>query len=36
MKRMAFLLGGLVLAVSAGQATADPGHQKPRITVMRW
>lgn len=36
MKRMAFLLASLVLAVSAGQAAADPGHQKPRITVMRW
>ncbi len=36
MKRMAFLLASLILTVSAGGATADPGHQKPRITVMRW
>lgn len=36
MKRMVMLLASLVLAVSAGQAMADPGHRRPRITVMRW
>jgi len=38
MKRLALVVMGLLLLVvfSGFESAADPGHEKPRITVMRW
>jgi hypothetical protein len=33
---MMLLLIGVLLVVTAGEVAADPGHTKPRITIMRW
>lgn len=36
MRRTSLLLAIVMLALGIGPAQADPGHEKPRITVMRW
>lgn len=36
MRRVAFVLTSLVFAMVAPATSADPGHERPKITVMRW
>lgn len=36
MKRTALALVGLLIAATGPYAAADPGHGRPKITVMRW
>jgi hypothetical protein len=36
MKRLALLVAGLLVLLSPIESAADPGHERPRITVMRW
>ena len=36
MRPTGLLLAIVTLALSIGPAQADPGHEKPKITVMRW
>ena len=36
MKRLALVLSIVPLVAAIGPARSDPGHERPRITVMRW
>lgn len=36
MKRVTTSASLVVLLLSGGSVAADPGHERPRITVMRW
>jgi len=36
MRRTGLLLAIVMLTLGIGPAHADPGHEKPRITLMRW
>jgi hypothetical protein len=36
MRRLAIILPLAVLVTGGGTVAADPGHKRPRITVMRW
>ena len=36
MRRPLVVLGAMIIATSSVAAEADPGHERPRITVMRW
>ena len=36
MKRLALVLAIVPVVAAVGPARSDPGHERPRITVMRW
>lgn len=36
MKRLAFVIAGLLVPLTSVESGADPGHERRRITVMRW
>jgi hypothetical protein len=36
MKRLPFAIAGLLVLLTSTESGADPGHDRPRITMMRW
>lgn len=36
MKRLAWVIAAMLVLATSVEAAADPGHERPLITVMRW
>jgi hypothetical protein len=36
MKRLAWVIAAMLVLATSVDSAADPGHERPRITVMRW